>query len=98
MRPTRNNGLRWMFLACGLLLLFGHHFTLHSLLRSPHWSIVFFPESHSRQLLFRAAVILALIPSGSLCLLTSWGMKRHRGWSRWTGMAASLFLLCGFPW
>src|SRR5579862_3425333 len=96
MRNTRLL-LRWMFLLAGFLLLFGYRFTLYAVLRAPYWAEVLFADRH-QQRLFVACVILAVVAAGSLCLLTSWGMRRNLGWSRWTGIAASGFLLCGFPW
>lgn len=89
--------LRWLFLLAGLLLLFGFRFTVYTILRAPYWSLRLFSDTH-QQRLFVGLVALLLIPAGSLCLLTSWGMRRNRGWSRWTGIAACVFLLCGFPW
>jgi tetratricopeptide (TPR) repeat protein len=87
-----------LFLSLGGLLIFAHNFILETLLRVRHWSVVFYPGDYHRQALFIASAHLALIPAGCLCLITAWGLKRDRRWTRLSGMIASLFLIAGFPW
>jgi len=97
MRPSRFQWLRWLFMSLGGLLIFGHNF-IFNLLRVRHWALVFYRGDLHRQMLFMSSVHFALIPAGCLCLITAWGMKRDRRWTRLTGMIASVFLIAGFPW
>src|ERR1041384_1790956 len=90
--------LRWMFLWTGLLLLFAPRYVVKSLPVSS-WAHVLRPgDDKFEQLLPFIVEVLVLFPASQLCLVTSWGLKRGRRWSRWTGILASGMLLPGFPW
>lgn len=89
--------LRWMFVSLGLILLFGHEFVVHSVLRAEHWAGVLFPHNMAFYAFFMSGVYFYLIPTPLLCLATASGLKRNKRWARWTGASASCLLLLGFP-
>jgi tetratricopeptide (TPR) repeat protein len=87
-----------MFLGLGLLLLFGAGTAERLLLHSSHLAAAFFPNDVRAQVRFLGVFGLATIVAAGLCLITAWGMKDGRRWSRWTGICASTLLLPLFPW
>lgn len=86
-----------MFLALGILLCTAAPVVVHCILHAPRLAVYLFPARGRRQAHFLELLMIALFAAGLLCLVTAWGLKRKRGWARWTGLCASALLLPGFP-
>jgi len=89
--------LRWMFLSLGLGMLFFPEFTVHSILRAPHWGALLYPGDSSAYALFVTSSYVYAVLTPLLSIATFFGLKRNKSWAHWTGAAASTLLLCGFP-
>lgn len=90
--------LRWIFLISGWVLLLFPSFVVHSVLGIDTWAAHAYPGNHREQALIVSVATLDLLVSALLCLVTARGLKRSRGWSRWTGVCACAILLFGVPW
>lgn len=91
-RPTR---LRWMFLAVGLMLLFGLNLPFRTV--SENVSEMLYPGRPAAQRLFVNICAMVNLLGATLSLITAWGIRRQRRWARWCGIATSLILLVLFP-
>jgi len=89
--------LRWMFLALGLGMLFFPEFTVHSVLRAPHWAARIHPDDPNFYTSFMTGAYVYAVLAPLLSVATFFGLKRNKRWGRWTGAAASSLLLLGFP-
>jgi tetratricopeptide (TPR) repeat protein len=96
--PERRILIRWMFDAVACLLLFGHRFTVYSVLHADYWAGLFFAKRTAGYYFFMAAVYFYILATPLLCWLTASGLKRNKGWCRPVGIFASGLLVLGFPW
>jgi len=96
--PGRSILIRWMFDALGFLLLFGHRFVVHSVLRADFWAGLFFGRKTAGYLFFMAAVSFYTLVTPLFCWATASGLKRNKTWSRPVGVCTSTLLLFGLPW
>ena len=96
--PDSRTRIRWMFNALGFVLIFGHDFVVHSVLRADFWAGLIFGEYSPGYLLLMAAAYLYLIPAALLCWLTAYGLKSNKPWSHPVGVGTCGLLLLGFPW
>ena len=90
--------LRWIFLISGWFLLLCDNFVVQTVLGVDIWAAHLYPDQERRQALIVAIAHLGILVSSLLCLLTSRGLRRSRKWSRWSGVAACVSMLPGFPW
>ena len=91
----RQTLLRWMFLAVGLLLLFGGNLPFRTV--SENVSEMLYPDRPDAQRLFLNICATVNLLGATLSLITAWGIRRQRRWARGCGIAASLVLLVLFP-
>ena len=96
--PGRSILIRWMFDALGFVLLFGHRFVVHSVLRADFWAGLFFGRKTAGYLFFMAAVSFYTLVTPLFCWATASGLKRNKRWSRPVGVCTSTLLLLGLPW
>jgi tetratricopeptide (TPR) repeat protein len=96
--PGRSILIRWMFDALGFLLLFGHRFVVHSVLRADFWAGLFFGRKTAGYLFFMAAVSFYTLVTPLFCWATASGLKRNKTWWRPVGVCTSTLLLFGLPW
>src|SRR5689334_8902001 len=89
--------LRWAFTSIGWLMIIGHEFTVHQLMRADRWGEFLFGHGSALAALVMAAAYLFLIVNWVLCEVTAWGMKRNKGWSQATGTVVCLLFLPWFP-
>lgn len=96
--PGRRILIRWMFDALGFMLLFGHRFVVHSVLRADFWAGLLFGKRTVAYAFFMTVVYLYILVTPLLCWATASGLKRDKRWSHPVGVCASTLLLLGLPW
>jgi tetratricopeptide (TPR) repeat protein len=97
--------IRWILLAEGWLLLLGPgalaqalaSLALNANQGMPEGLEGVDPEQLRDLTRMLAKLMVALMGIGVLCLASSWGIKRNKVWAKWTGMAAGVLQLPGFP-
>jgi tetratricopeptide (TPR) repeat protein len=96
--PGRSILIRWMFDALGFLLIFGHRFVVHSVLRADFWAGLLFGKKTAGYAFFMAVVYLYILVTPLFCWVTAYGLKRNKRWSHPVGICTCTLLLLGLPW
>lgn len=101
--PRQKVLLSYFFLVTGIAVLFGLKVFDTTPFEPRKWAhLLIYPGAANVQVtlaaVFFAFLTLSPLLACALCEITAWGLKRDRRWSFWTGIAAGVLLLYGFPW